>query len=91
MKYKNAKSILPEKLLQELQRYVGSGYLYIPAGQGQRKKWGELSGYRKELEQRNRQILAEHRAGVAIETLAEKYCLSESAIRKILYRRSTKM
>lgn len=46
MKYINAKDLLPDALVKELQRYVQGGYLYIPADQAQKKRWGEASGYR---------------------------------------------
>ena len=31
MKYINAKEILPDVLVEELQKYVQAGYIYIPA------------------------------------------------------------
>ena len=30
MKYINANSLLPDKLVKELQRYIQGGYIYIP-------------------------------------------------------------
>ena len=53
MKYKNAQLILPDALVKELQSYVQGEYIYVPVEQEQQKRWGEVSGYRKELEQRN--------------------------------------
>ncbi len=50
MKYINANEILPVRLVEELQKYMQAGYIYIPAKAEQHKSWGELSGYRKELE-----------------------------------------
>ena len=50
---------LPDVLVKELQKYVHAGYIYIPAKSEQHKSWGELSGYRKELERRSKAILAE--------------------------------
>lgn len=87
MKYINAKTILPEALIEELQNYVQAGYIYVPAKEEQRKSWGELSGYRKELDKRNRKILAEYDQGISPEDLACRYCLSISAIRKIIYQK----
>ena len=52
MKYRNANDILPEQLVKELQKYMQAGYIYIPAKAEQHRSWGELSGYRKELEKR---------------------------------------
>ncbi len=87
MKYINANEILPEMLIEELQKYVQTGYIYIPAKREQHKSWGELSGYRKELERRNKAIIAEHHRGVPMEELADKYCLSVYAIKKIIYQK----
>ena len=61
MKYINANAILPDVLVEELQKYVQAGYIYIPAKDEQRKSWGELSGYRKELKRRNQRIVSEYR------------------------------
>ena len=85
MKYINAAILLPDELVQELQRYIQGGYIYVPAIHEQRKCWGELSGYRKELHQRNSRIIEEYKNGISIEELAERYYLSIYAIRKIIY------
>lgn len=82
MKYINAKTILPEHLLKELQEYVQGCYLYVPAVQS--KQWGEVSGYRRELAERNEKICSDQKAGDSVGALAEKYALSESAVRKII-------
>ena len=87
MKYINAKTVLPPWLVRELQRYLQGGYLYIPADQSRPKRWGEVSGYRQELQQRNRQIVEEFQNGTSMEAIAEKYFLSVSAIRKIIYQK----
>ena len=39
MKYINANAILPDVLVEELQKYVQAGYIYIPAKDEQRKSW----------------------------------------------------
>ena len=72
MKYINAKNLLPDALVKELQSYIQGGYLYVPADQAQQKRWGEASGYRQELQQRNRRIVEEFRNGISMEELAEK-------------------
>ncbi len=87
MKYINAKILLPARLVKELQEYIQGGYIYVPAIQDQQKHWGELSGYRKELQERNKIIIAEYRSGISIEQLADKYFLSVYAIRKIIYQK----
>ncbi|MDF2885695.1 MAG: hypothetical protein K0R23_80 [Lacrimispora sp.] len=85
MKYVNAKTILPDKLVRELQQYIQGEYLYIPALCEQKKQWGEKSGYREELKQRNSNIRTQYDRGRSMEVLAKQYCLSLSAIRKIIY------
>lgn len=87
MKYINANKILPDALIEELQEYVQAGYIYIPAKDEQHKSWGELSGYRKELYERNEIIIKKYKNGVSIEELAEEYYLSVYAIRKIIYQK----
>ena len=87
MKYINAKTLLPDTLLRELQSYMQGGYLYVPTDQSQQKRWGEVSGYRQELQQRNRRIIEEFRNGTSMEELAEKYFLSVHTIRKIIYQK----
>lgn len=87
MKYVNANSILTDMLVEELQKYVQAGYIYIPAKDEQHKSWGELSGYRKELAKRNAIIIMEYKNGVSVAELADRYFLSVSAIRKIIYKK----
>jgi len=87
MKYINANTILPDMLVEELQKYVQAGYIYVPAKDEQHKSWGELSGYRKELNKRNESIIDKYRKGVSMEELAEEYYLSVYAIRKIIYQK----
>ena len=87
MKYINANAILPDVLVEELQIYVQAGYIYIPAKDEQRKSWGEMSGYRKELKRRNQRIVSEYRQGTSVEELADRYYLSIYAIRKIIYQK----
>ena len=80
MKYKNAQAVLPDALVKELQSYV-------PVEQKRQKRWGEVSGYRKELEKRNWQIKQEYQKGSSMDCLGEKYGLSLSAVRKIIYQK----
>ena len=87
MKYLNAKTILPDALVKELQNYIQGGYLYIPVKQEQQKRWGEVSGYRQELTLRNRQIKKDYQNGVSIDSIGEKYSLSCYAVRKIIYQK----
>lgn len=85
MKYLNAQAILPDALVKELQNYVQGGYIYVPIEQEQQKRWGEVSGYRQELQKRNQQMREEYQSGISVECLSKKYCLSLYAVRKIIY------
>lgn len=87
MKYLNAQVILPEALVKELQNYVQGGYVYIPVEPERQKRWGEVSGYRQELAQRNQRIKEEYRSGTSMDCLSEKYGLSIYAVRKIIYQK----
>lgn len=73
MRYANARDVLPEPLVRELQKVVQGGYLYVPKEERSRKRWGEESGYREELEERNRRIFEEHDSGVPMGVLADRY------------------
>ena len=87
MKKTNAAKVLPVSLLRQVQCYVQGEPLYIPALKEQRKAWGERSGIRRQLQQRNRQIIADHRQGATAEQLSQTYFLSVTTIRNILYRK----
>lgn len=72
MRYANARDVLPEPLVRELQKVVQGGYLYVPKDEHSRKRWGEESGYREELEARNRRICEELDSGMSVGKLAER-------------------
>ncbi len=87
MKYQNAKAVLPDHLVVELQKYLQGGYLYIPTQEEKRKGWGECSGFRQEIDARNQRIMADYQSGSSIVELADTYFLSVHSIRKIIYRK----
>lgn len=87
MKYQNANLILPPHLVAELQEYLQGEYLYVPVKNEERKAWGELSGYRQEIDARNLKIIQDYNTGLSIEEIADKYFLSVFSIRKIVYQR----
>lgn len=83
MKYKNAEEILPLELLKQIQTYVCGEYLYIPIC-GNKRAWGEKSGSKNELKERNFLIKEKYKNGYSVLELAQEYFLSESSIRKII-------
>ncbi|MBP3570020.1 MAG: hypothetical protein J6K04_12745 [Lachnospiraceae bacterium] len=86
MSYINAKEVLPEKLLDEIRKYVEEGLLYIPPAQAKRRQWGSKSGAKQMLEARNEEIRRKKGSGVSISCLAKEYNLSAETIKRILYR-----
>lgn len=85
MKYIKADLVLPIALVEELQSYIQGGYIYVPSRKDSKKKWGELSGCRYEIEQRNRKIRKDYQQGKSVAELADIYYLSVHSIRKIIY------
>ena len=83
MKYENARDIFPPELLRQIQRYVSGKTIYIPSPEP--RKWGETSGYRRYLRDRNRDIRRAFGQGQSIDALAEQFCLSVESIRRIVY------
>lgn len=84
MRYKKAQDILPKHVLEQLQEYVDGEYLYIPLKNNSKKSWGEKSGIKKELRERNKEILNKYQRGIAIKELISEYYLTESSIRRII-------
>lgn len=84
MRYENAGDILPEELLKELQKYAAGKLLYVPSGE-EKRAWGEASGYREQLQKRNRMIRNKYAHGLTVSELADEYFLSLDSIKKILY------
>ncbi|MFJ2046702.1 MULTISPECIES: CD3324 family protein [unclassified Paenibacillus] len=85
MKYINADTIFPESLLKEIQRHIPGGMVYIPKPKETHQKWGENSGSRMILKQRNDEIRQLFAAGMSIDQLTEQFCLSIDSIKKIVY------
>lgn len=85
MKYVKAEMILPDDLVREIQKYIQGEYLYIPSQLEARKKWGEKSGNRILIQNRNKDIRCKYASGYKIKDLAEEFFLSEHSIKKIIY------
>lgn len=87
VKHVKADVILPDTLIQEIQKYIQGQYLYIPAKKELRKKWGEASGTRELIESRNTAIVIKHSIGYSIDALADEFFLSVHSIKKIVYKK----
>ncbi len=84
MRYQKANEILPEELVELIQRYVDGGYVYIPRKQENKKNWGESSNVRQELRSRNLEIYRNYCLGTSVRDLAGAYYLSEKSIQRIV-------
>lgn len=84
MKYEKAQILLPKDIVELLQQYADGKYIYIPKKAENKKNWGENSGYRDEIKNRNIEILNKHLNGIPIKDLAKQYYLTENSIRRIL-------
>lgn len=83
MKYKNTKNILPKELVTEIQKYIQGDIIYIPI-QGEKTSWGEKSGYKEDLNNRNKQIFNLYTLGHDISEIQDMFNLSKSSILKII-------
>ncbi|GGP12616.1 CD3324 family protein [Oceanobacillus neutriphilus] len=85
MTYIKATTILPEKLISEIQKYVQGETIYIPKLKTSHQKWGTCSGTRKWIDDRNAVIKKAFQNDRTIEQLADEYHLSVETIKKIVY------
>lgn len=84
MGYRKAEEVLPKELIETIQQYVDGENIYIPRKLDHRKGWGERTKAREELEERNTAIYKEHREGVSVLRLSQKYYLTEKSIQRII-------
>ncbi|MCI9297403.1 MAG: hypothetical protein HFI10_08155 [Lachnospiraceae bacterium] len=84
MGYIRAEDVLPSEVLTLVQEFIDGQTLYVPKKDAARNTWGSVSGAREYLAYRNAQIRIEYRAGSSVHLLAEKYCLSEKSIQRII-------
>lgn len=84
MNYRNGRDVLPPSLLSELQKYIQGELVYIPKPASKRAGWGEVSGARKWLAERNEEIKQYYRNGWSVAELERKFHLSSESIRKIV-------
>ncbi|WP_027446227.1 CD3324 family protein [Pontibacillus marinus] len=87
MSYIKAKSVLPDELIKELQKYVQGQTIYIPKEKNNYEEWGKSSGGRNRIDQRNADIQNGFNRGMTITQLADDYFLSPDTIKKIVYSR----
>lgn len=85
MSYVKAEEVLPRSLVEEIQKYVDGQLIYIPRKNEHSMSWGEKSGTRKKLAERNQRIVSRYYSGETVASLSEAYYLSEKRIRGIIH------
>ena len=84
MGYIRAEEILPNEIIELIQKYVDGQSIYIPRKAGKRMEWGAGTTIKAELSERNQYIYSDYINGLPIHELAEKYYLSEKSIQRII-------
>ena len=84
MKYVNAKDVLPQELIEQLQNYVQGSYVYIPKKEDTIKSSDKKTDYRIELEKRNAHIYLKYLQNWSHGQIAKLYHLSLPSIRRII-------
>lgn len=84
MSYLKAIEVLPEELLELIQKYVEGEYIYIPKKECNRKLWGETTESKKETAVRNTDIYKKYKEGVSVKVLSQMYYLSAKSIQRII-------
>lgn len=84
LRYIKASNVLPVEMIKVIQEYVDGEFLYIPRKDNNRKAWGEKSGIRDILKDRNDEIFQKHSEDMTIRELSLMYYLSEQSIRRII-------
>jgi len=84
MQHIKANNVLPKEIIDLIQEYIDGEYIYIPRKEGKEKSWGQKSGTRHSLKNRNMEILKKHNDGVSVRELAEQYHLAEKSISRII-------
>jgi Mor family transcriptional regulator len=87
MKYISAAAVLPAALLEEVQNFTEGRLLYIPTRPGRRRCWGASTDTRTLIENRNSDMQKDRLSGLSVRALALKYHLSESTVKKIVYKK----
>lgn len=84
MSYTKAEDVLPKHLVEEIQQYVDGKLLYIPRKGENSLSWGEKSGIREKMAERNQTIVRRYYSGETVEELSKVYYLSEKRIQGIV-------
>jgi len=84
MGYFKANDILPDEVIEEVQKYIDGELVYIPRKENKRRKWGSKTGVKTILANRNRDIYQDHQSGMSLDDLSEKYYLVPKSKTRII-------
>lgn len=84
MSYIKAEEVLPQNIIQIIQQYIDGENIYIPKKDSSRVGWGEKTGTKNELYQRNVLIYRDYLNGSEVSDLAKRYFLSDKSIWRII-------
>ena len=84
MGYVQALEILPEGLIEEIQKYINGQVIYIPKIKSNRCKWGEKTDSKAYFRERNFEIYNSYKHGTTVFDLSEKYFLTPKSIKRII-------
>jgi Mor family transcriptional regulator len=84
MKYEKAQNILPQNIIETIQKYIDGGYIYIPRKNENKKYWGENTETKKCLKIRDKEIFNKYCTGLSVKNLSKQYYLTENSIRRII-------
>lgn len=90
MGYFKAYDILPNEIIEEIQKYIDGELVYIPRKENTRKKWGSKTAVKTILADRNRDIYQDHQSGMSFDELSEKYYLVPKSIQRIILQQKKK-
>lgn len=85
MSYQKAENILPQEIIEVIQKYIDGSYIYIPRKGSNRKMWGENTLAKKETHLRNQTIYEKYQNGFTVEMLSQEFYLSEKSIYRIIH------
>lgn len=84
MSYIKAEEVLPQNIIHIIQQYIDGENIYIPKKDCNRVGWGEKTGTKNELYQRNVLIYQDYLNGIKVSAIAERYFLSDKSIWRII-------
>ena len=84
MSYQKAIDVLPVEMIEEIQKYINGGMIYIPKKSDEKRAWGEGTEIREQLKGRNEDIYRDFLAGSSYQELAQRYFLTVKSIQRII-------